>query len=195
MKRVLEAASKTPSYTNTQPWGVAVAMGKKRNDLSTILCNLANAGVKPNPDLPSPKGWSIELEGRAREHGARRFKALGIERENEQQRKELHLLNFKFYQAPCVLFLFMDSILTSWSIFDVGLFAHGLILAAYSLGLGSYLQASLADYPDAVREYLGILKTKLLVLGISIGYPDLEAPINTYRSSGVSLDTFVQWYA
>lgn len=194
MNRILETAGKSPSYTNTQPWEVVVVSGKKRDELSRILYKMAESEVPANTDLPTPKGWPPDLDRRAKEHGARRFKALGIERENEQQRKELRLLNFKFYGAPCVLFLFMDSTLTSWSIFDTGLFAQSIILAAHSFGLGSCLQASLAGYPDTVREFLGIQKTKLLVLGIAIGYPDLEAPINSYQSTRVNLKDFVRYY-
>ncbi len=195
MEGILQAAKKSPSYTNTQPWEVAVVSGRKKEELSKILHEMAKSDVTPNPDLPSPKVWPPELERRAKEHGAKRFRALGVEREDEQQRKELRLQNFKFYGAPCVLFLFMDSTLTSWSIFDMGLFAQSLILAAHSFGLGSCLQAAITNYPDAVREFLGIPRTKLLVLGISVGYPDLEAPINTYQSSRVSPSDFVHWYA
>ncbi len=194
MESILETPGKSPSYTNTQPWEVAVVSGKRKDELSRILWEMAESDVPSNPDLPTPKDWPPELDRRAKEHGARRFKALGIERENEQQRKELRLLNFKFYGAPCVLFLFMDRILTSWSIFDMGLFTQSLILTAHSFGLGSCLQASIAGYPDTVREFLGIPKTKLLVLGISIGYADLEAPINAYQSSRVSPKDFVRWY-
>jgi len=194
LESILKAAGKSPSYTNTQPWEVAVISGEKKEELSRILCALVESNITPNPDLPSPGSWPPELERRAREHGKKRFYAVGIERENEQQRKEMRLSNFKFYGAPCVLFLFMDSILGSWSTFDMGLFAQTLILAAHSFGVGSCLQASLAGYPDAVREFLGIPKTKQLVLGISMGYPDLEAKINTYQSSRVGLDDFVQWY-
>ena len=194
LERILKAASKSPSYTNTQPWKIAVISGERKEELSRILCDLVESDITPNPDLPSPKNWPLELDRRAREHGMRRFHAVGIERENEQQRKEMRLSNFKFYGAPCVLFLFMDSTLGPWSIFDMGLFAQTLILAAHSFGVGSCLQASLAGYPDAVREFLGIPRTKQLVLGISMGYPDLEARINTYQSTRVSLDDFVQWY-
>ena len=195
IERVLELAKKSPSYTNTQPWEVAVVGGNKKEELSKILHEMSESDVTPNPDLALPKVWPLELERRAKEHGARRFRALGIERENEQQRKGLRLLNFKFYGAPCVIFLFLDSTLTSWSIFDTGLFAQSLILAAHSFGLGSCLQASIANYPDADREFLGIPRTKLLVLGISIGYPDLEAAINAYQSTRVGLNDFVQWYS
>ena len=130
----------------------------------------------------------------AKKHSARRYLALGVQREDKQRRKELGLLNYKFYEAPCVLFLFMDRTLTSWSIFDMGLFTQSLILTAHSLGLGTCLQASVSRYPDAVRDFLEIPKTKSVVLGISIGCPDLEAPLNEYRSSRVSPSDFVQWY-
>ena len=193
IRKILEAASRSPSYTNTQPWEVAVISGKKKDELARILRDLAKSDVTPNPDLPLPKTWPPELERRSKEHSTRRFKALGIEREDEQQRKELRLRNFEFYGAPCVLFLFMDSALTSWSVFDMGLFSQSILLAAHSFGIGSCLQAMLAIYPDAVREFLGIPKMKQLIIGISIGYPDVEARINTYRSTRASLNDFVQW--
>ena len=193
--RIIKAASKSPSYTNTQPWEVAVVSGKKKEELSKILYELAKSKVTPNPDLPRPQTWPPELERRIKEHGARRFRTLGIERADEQQRAELRLSNFEFYGAPYALFLFLDSTLSSWSIFDMGLFAQSIILAAHSFGVGSCIQATLADYPDAVREFLGIPKTKRLVVGMSIGYPDLEARLNAYQSLRVSPDDFVQWHS
>ncbi len=194
LRRILEVAGKSPSFRNTQPWEVAAVTGKKKEELSRILCNLAKSGVSPNPDMPPVGKWPPELDRRAREHGARRFQALGIERENEQQRQALQLLNFEFYGAPCVLFLFLDSTLGSWSIFDMGLFTQTVILAAHAYGLGSCPQAALGNYPDAVREFLQIPKTKRLILGISMGYPDLEARINTYQSHRIGLAAFVQWH-
>jgi nitroreductase len=194
IERIMRVASNSPSYTNTQPWEVMVITGQKKDMLSKILYEKAISDVPPNPDLSLPKVWPPALDRRAKEHGTRRFRALGIERENERQRKELRLMNFRFYRAPCVIFLFIDTTLTSWSIFDMGLFAQTLILTAHSFGLGSCLQASITNYPDAVREFLRIPETKLLVLGISMGYPDLEAPINTYKSTRISTNEFVRWY-
>jgi len=194
MNKILKAVSNSPSYTNTQPWEVAVVSGKKKDELSKIIFELARAKAPTNPDLPMPQGWPPELEARSREHGARRLKALGIEREDEQKREELRLMNFEFYGAPCVLFLFTERTLGSWSVFDMGLFAQNLILAAHSFGLGSCLQASVTNYADAIRQFLGIPETKQLVIGISIGYPDMEAKLNTYRSVKQSPDDFVRWY-
>ena len=194
MDSVLEAAGRSPSFTNTQPWEIAVVSGGKKDDLSRILCDLVDSKAPANPDIPMPTLWPEDLERRSRDHGARRFRALGIERENEQLRNQLRLMNFKFYGAPSVVFVFMDSSLTSWSIFDAGLFAQSLCLAAHSVGLGTCLQAALASYPDAVRQFLGLRKTKQLVIGISIGYPDFAAKINTYQSTRIGLNEFVSRY-
>ncbi|MBI4283073.1 MAG: nitroreductase [Chloroflexi bacterium] len=194
LRKVLQAAGNSPSYTNTQPWEVAVVTGKKKEELSKILYNLAKSEVRGNPDIPPQRGWPPELERRAREHGARRFKALGVERDDAQQRNELRLMNFEFYGAPCALFFFLDSALGEWSVFDSGLFAQSVILAAHSFGLGCCLQVALNGYPDAVREFLGMPKTKRLLIGMSMGYPAPEAKINSYRSEKVGLDDFVKWY-
>jgi len=193
IERILTVAGKSPSYSNTQPWEVVVVTGDKKDELRQILCGLVKSDATPNPDLPSPQSWPPEIEKRSREHSARRFKAIGIERENTEQRLEMRLRNFEFYGAPCVLFLFVDNTLTSWSIFDMGLFAQNIILAAHSLGISSCLQAVLTHYPDAVKELLNVPKTKKLVIGISMGYPDLEARLNAYHSTRIEMDDFVRW--
>jgi nitroreductase len=171
-----------------------VVSGKKRDELSKLLLKVAEADPTGKPDIPLPASWPPALEQRAKEHGARRFKALGIERENTEQRKEMNQRNFYFYGAPSVLFLFMERSLTAWSTFDMGLFAQTLCLAAHSFGLGTCLQASLTRYSDAIRDFLSISKEKLLVVGISIGYPDFDARLNSYHSTRIGLNDFVKWY-
>lgn len=194
IERILKAASKSPSFRNSQPWEVAVVSGRKRDELSSILLDLAKSDNAPMRAIPEPENWPPELERRMREHGANRFKNLGIERANKQQREEQLLKNFEFYGASCVIFLYIDKALTAWSIFDLGLFAQTLILAAHSFGIGSCLQASITDYPDAIRDFLGLPDNKLLVLGISLGYPDSNSRQNTYQSARVSLNDFVRFY-
>ncbi|MFC1847614.1 nitroreductase [Chloroflexota bacterium] len=194
LRKILQAASNSPSYTNTQPWEVAVVTGEKKAELSKILCDLAKSDVPANPDMPLPANWPPELEKRAREHGSRRYQILGIERSDVQGRKGLQLSNLQSYGAPCVLFLFQDNTLSPWSIFDIGLFAENILLAAHSFGVGSCLQAALAHYAEAIHEFLGTPKTQRLILGIALGYPDPEAKLNSYQSEKAGLDTFTKWY-
>jgi len=194
LKKILKTARMSPSYTNTQPWEVAVVSGKIKDELSRELYKIVSSDTPITPDISKPLVWPEELERRSKEHGERRFKVLGIGREDTEKRKNLRLLNFKFYGAPAVLFIFMDKNLGEWSIMDIGMFAQTIMLSALEYGLGTCPQAALTDYPHIVKKYLNIPESKRLVLGISIGYPDNEALINTYRSNRVEMDEFVKWY-
>ncbi len=194
MQKVLQAVSNTPSYTNTQPWEVVVVSGKKKDELGHKLLELARAKAPTNRDLPMPKGWPPALEERSREHGARRLGTLGVARDDEEGREKLRLMNYEFYGAPCAVFLFIDGSLGEWSIFDMGLFAQNLILAAHSLGVGSCLQASVTDYAPEIKKFLGIAESKKLVICISLGYPNEKAKLNTYRSHKQKPDEFTKWY-
>ena len=194
LNKILQAVSNSPSYTNTQPWEVVMAMGKKKDELGRKLLELARAKAPTRPDLPIPKGWPAALEKRSREHGARRLAALGVARDDEEGREKLRLMNFEFYGAPCAVFLFIDGSLGEWSIFDMGLFAQNLILAAHSLGVESCLQASVTNYAPEIKKFLDITENKKLVICISLGYPDKKAELNTYRSLKQKPDDFTRWY-
>jgi len=194
MEKILQAASNTPSYTNTQPWEVAVVCGKKKDELSRVIFELAKAKAPTNPDLPMPAGWPTEHDARSREHGARRLATLGIEREDENEREKLRLMNFKFYGSPCAVFLFIDGSLGEWSIFDMGLFAQSFILAAHSLGVASCLQASVTNYAPEIKRFLGVPESKKLIICISLGYIDEEAKLNAYRSIKQKPEDFTRWY-
>jgi nitroreductase len=195
LRQVLELARCSPSYTNTQPWEVAVLTGAKCDQIGKALHALAEAGVAGRPDVISPTQWPADLERRAGEHNARRFKVLAIERDDSVARNGLRLMNYQFFGAPCVLFLWLDKSLSEWSTFDLGLFTQTLALAAHGLGLGTCLQASLTHYPDVVRDLLGVPDSKRLMLGMSIGYPDPDAKLNSYQSSRAGLEEFVRWYS
>jgi len=194
MEKILQPASSSPSYTNTQPWEVVVVSGKKKNELGRELLELAKAKAPTSPDLPIPKGWPSAMEVRSREHGARRLNTLGMARDDEIGREKLRLMNFEFYGAPCAIFLFMDGSLGEWSIFDMGLFAQNLILAAHSLGVESCLQASVPNYALEIKKFLGMAESKKLIICISLGYPDEKAKLNTYRSLKQKADEFTKWY-
>jgi len=193
MKKLLQAVSASPSYTNTQPWEVVVVSGQKRNELAEKLLNLATAKAPTCADLPIPKGWPAGMDERSREHGARRLSTLGLARDDAEGREKLRLMNFEFYGAPCAVFLFMDGSLGEWSIFDMGLFTENLILAAHSLGVESCLQASVTNYAREIKKFLGVAESKKLVICISLGYPNEKAVLNTYRGIKQKPEAFTQW--
>ncbi len=194
LRQVLQVAGRSPSYTNTQPWEVSVVTGAKRDQLSLVLHDLAAAPAPVQSEVAAPLQWPAQLERRASEHNARRFKALAVERDDKGTRNALRLMNYQFFGAPCVLLLWLDKSLSEWSTFDLGLFTQTLALAAHGVGLGTCLQASLTHYPDVVRAFLGVPESKRLMLGISIGYSDPDAKLNNYQSARANLDEFVSWH-
>lgn len=193
IEKILKTALRSPSYTNSQPWEVVVVTGAKKEELSKELLELAVKEEPIQPDISKPLAWPVQIKERIDEHFKRRHKILGIEENDREKKKELRLANFKFFGAPVVIFLFQDSSLPLWSIFDMGAFAMAIMVSALEFGLHTCPQGSLTDYSPTIKKILGIPEEKRLILGISIGYPDWEAKINEYISSRVSLEQITKW--
>ena len=194
IKEVLSIANRSPSFTNSQPWEVAVVTGQTLQALGKTLFELASTNAPTHPDLPAPASWPPAIAERTKTHNIKRFERLGVGRDDTERRNQLRLENFKFFGAPCAMFVLMDEGCGPWSVMDIGGFTQSISLAAQAFGLGTCMQASLAYYPDAVRTALNIPASKKLLVGISLGVPDRDAPLNAYKSGRMALDEFVQWH-
>ncbi len=190
---VIDIARWSPSYKNSQPWEVLVLSGERKKELSRRLVELLEQGAEPTPDLPTPASWPAPLQARIDNLFAMRAAATGIDFSDPEVIKKAKKANFNFYNAPHAVYLFQDAELTPWSIFDLGLFAQSLMLAAHARGLGTVPQAFTTDYAREVKEFLGIPRDKRLVLGISIGYPDMESPVNGLRTDRVDVEEILTW--
>lgn len=193
LTEIINTAKWSPSYKNSQPWEVLIISGKKKDELSDLLISHLESGDKPAPDIPEPTGWPENIYKRIDEHMRRRSEYFGIDLTDPNILKRAKIANFRFYGAPHGIFLFQDKDLPLWSLFDIGLFAQSLMLAAHAMGIGTVPQAFLTDYSKSIKEFLGIPETKRLVLGISIGYPDLQDRANSYRSNRVNTDEILKW--
>jgi nitroreductase len=67
-----------------------------------------------------------------------------------------------------------------------------LLATKYQLGTIPEIQAVL--YPEVLRKVLAIPESKLIVLGIAIGYPDWDDPVNKFRSDREPLDKVATWH-
>jgi nitroreductase len=193
LKKVIETALRSPSYKNTQPWEAIVVSGSKKEELSRLLVGIFEKGSKPAPDIPEPSTWPPHIEARIKELIRGRKENLGIDLTDPEVGRKSKIANFNFYGAPHGIFLFQDSALSLWSIFDMGLFAQSLMLSAHAEGFGTVPQAFLTDYAAEVKKFLGIPAEKRLVLGMSMGYPDTESKINRFRTDRAGVDEIVRW--
>lgn len=194
LQKILALAGRSASFTNTQPWEVAVVTGQTRDLLSQKLMDAAVGGVRGHSEVPYPKHWPEAAAERSKTHNINRFAALGIARDDTEKRETLRLRNFEFFGAPCAMFIFMDQEYGPWSTMDIGIFLQSIALAAVGHGLGTCFQASLSNYPEIVKEALGVPEHKKLLVGLSIGHPDPDAPLNAYHSSRMALDEFTSWH-
>ncbi len=140
-----------------------------------------------------PERWPEPYLGRMRENGKGLFGILGIERQDKEKRKAFELSMYRFFGAPQVIFLCMDSNLGSYSLFDCGCFAQSICLLAFSRGLGTCIQHSGVNYPDIIRKHAPIPAEKKIIAAISIGYPDDAAAVNRFRSSREPVEKMVHW--
>jgi nitroreductase len=182
LRKILEAALRAPSWANTQPWEIVVAGGEVLNRLRKAYMQNLKDCVPRNPDLPVPTRWPQALQKRMETLKGERLATLERECKDPAVIEEMSQLNYQFFKAPVVLYLCMDRTLTPWSIFDLGLFAQSLMLAAQHYGIGSAPAVTLAAHPDLIRTELKIPEDRLIIIGIALGYADTLHPQNIYRS-------------
>jgi nitroreductase len=126
---------------------------------------------------------------------------MGIPREDTERRMAWGMEGMQMFGAPCVIFICVgrsfyqqEEGLNIWPVFDCGLIAENIMVLAPKYGLGTVPAIQAAAYPDVIRKALSLPEEKLLVLGIPIGYPDWDQPVNQYRSPRAALDEVTEWY-
>ncbi|MGJ6122280.1 nitroreductase [Mycolicibacterium sp. Y3] len=193
IREILSTAQLTASWCNSQSWQVAVASGAGTDRLRAALYTAASSGHTATPDIAFPREYRGVHRDRRRESGHQLYNALGIERGDHQRQTEQTLQNFTFFGAPHVAIIHTDEALGPYGAVDCGGYVNNFLLAAAARGVGSIAQAALAMYPDALRKELGLTPDRTVVCGISFGYPDLDHPSDSYRTTRAPLDEVVEW--
>jgi nitroreductase len=141
-----------------------------------------------------PAVFSGVYKERSQMVGKKVFELAGIARDDTQARFNQFLAMFNGFGAPCLIYIILDEVLTTvYSVFDAGAIANYISLLAASRGVGTCLMAALAMYPEPIRKKLNLPGNKKIVLGISIGYPDNNSPVNQVKSDREDLSKTVTW--
>ncbi len=192
---ILTAASHAPSGVNTQPWQVAVLSGDKKQQLQQQIEDAFRAGDKGKADYSYyPDEWFEPYKSRRRACGLQMYSTLKIERENTQRQMDQWAANYRAFDAPVMLLFFLHSGMQTGSYLDYGMFLQSLMLAALDKGLATCPQASLADYPHIIKPALKFPEENILLCGMSLGYEDKNALINSYRTPREPVSSFTHYY-
>lgn len=195
IETILNVAKYAPSGVNMQPWRVCVVSGKTKYEIETKIIHAFENGEKANVDYAYyPLQWNEPYKSRRKEMGLLMYRTLEITKDDKEKQQEQWKANYRAFDAPVVLYFFIDSSLEKGSYVDYGIFLQSVMLAATELRLGSCTQAALAEYPDIVREKLHIAEDKILLCAMALGYEDTNAVINNYRTDRISLEEFTKFY-
>jgi len=192
---ILNAARHTPSGVNTQPWQVAVVTGESKKQLQEKLEARFRDGDKGKAEYDYyPNEWSEPFTSRRKECGLLMYKTLGIERRDRERQTDQWAANYRAFDAPVMLLFFMGKRMQAGSFLDYGMFLQSVMLSAVEQGLATCPQASIADYPEIVKQKLGYSDDNILLCGMALGYEDTEALVNSYRTPRVDSESFTQFF-
>jgi nitroreductase len=192
---ILDAARHAPSGVNTQPWQVAVLSGDSKQNLQEKIERAFRNGETSQLDYQYyPEQWEEPYKSRRKACGLKMYSALEITREDKQRQMDQWAANYRAFDAPVMLLFFMDGGMQTGSFIDYGMFIQSVMLAAMEKGLATCPQASLAEYPELVKHELGYLKDSILVAGMSIGYEDTSAAVNSYRTDREPVEEFTRFF-
>ncbi len=193
LTKILEPALHAPSWANTQPWEIFVAVGEPLERLRKAYAVNLKDCVPRNPDIAMPGEWPEQCRTRMDALKAERTAVLQQECKDPASIPDMMQMNYRLFNAPAVVFLCMDRCLTPWSLFDLGAMSHGIMLAAEEHGIGSAVAVTLAAHPDLIRRELGIPDNLAIVIGIALGHPDPDHPQNKFRSARRRVEEVVRF--
>lgn len=195
VEAILEDAARSPSGTNIQPWKVHVVMGPARDRLVAEV--LAHRETRPDDsvaEFPNRGKRKEPYTTRMRTLGKAMYGLIGIPKGDEAAGWEQWGRNYKFFDAPVGLIVTIDKDLGSMSYIDLGIFLQSLMLSATSRGLSTCAQGAWNQFWSATRRVLEVPDDEYIVCGVSLGYEDTSAPVNTLVSEREPVAAFTTWH-
>jgi nitroreductase len=203
LNEILETCLWVPSSSNTQTWEFAVLGGEVLDKLNDLVVEKVKAEwdtekltyKKVTVDVPYPPLREPYLK-----------RAMDLRRtidhhqfppgtpHLEEKRYSYLLYGGRYYGAPNVIIIYTERAFCPRAILDIGIISQTIALAALAYGLGTCLMSMPISWPEIVREHLRLPETKLIAQAVAIGYPDMEADINSFERTREPLETFVKWY-
>jgi len=190
LEEILRLTIHAPSAINLQPWELIVVTGEEKERLGRklikayrekqISCSPEN--VKPLPETYRQRGIasSESMEPYLKQIGVS-FKQFTNEG------------SCNFYGAPVAIIICLDDSFSEARMVDIGVALGYLVLTAYGFGLATCPIGLITAYEDEIKDLLNIPENKNVIIGIALGYPDWENPVNRYKSPRENLDKLVRW--
>jgi len=190
IEEILKLSIHAPSAINLQPWEFIVVIGEEKERLSRrlikaykekqIACSPGN--VKPLPKTYGKRGAkTLELMKPF-------FEEMGVD-----INQYINEGSCNFYGAPVAVLFCLDDSFPNARLVDIGIALGYLVLTAHEFGLATCPIGLITAYEDEIKDLLNIPENKNVAIGVALGYPDPDVPINRFKSQRDDLEKFVRW--
>jgi nitroreductase len=192
LKTVLELGTRAVSAQNTQPWKFAVVTGEVLDKIREA--NMADYDADTTPDYPDAELTPVQKD-RARTIGKQLLTSMEIAREDRERRDWWMRRGFRFFDAPAVILIYMDSDLDeTYYRMEMGTVAQTICFAAMTQGLGTCVENQAITWQAGINKYLDLPENARLAIGIAIGYPDPDFAANHVVTPREDVDNLTTWY-
>ena len=191
IENILLLATKAPSAINLQPWEFTVVGGKEKQRLCRrLLKAYGEKRVSCSPRTTRPLPPEID---RRRKELFQEMKPyvdqLGVSFEDY-----INEGSFNFYGAPTAIIISMDRAFPKTRLVCIGATLGYVVLTAHALGLGTCPIGIITAFEDEIKDQLNIPETKEVILGVALGFPDWENPVNRFKSSRENFPNITRWF-
>ncbi len=190
IEEILRLSIHAPSAINLQPWEFIVLTSEERERLSRRLLKAykeKQVACSPGNVKPLPKTY-----------GKRGAKTLDLMKPffDEMKTDVNRYINegsCNFYGAPVAILLCLDDSFPEARLVDIGVALAYLVLTAPEVGLATCPIGLIVAYQDEIKDLLNIPANKNVTIGVALGYPDPNVPINRFKSPRDDIGKFVRW--
>lgn len=193
VRELLDAARWSPSGGNLQPWKVIAVAGAEREAVTALAHGgqfVTGKSSEEGSDPVYPPSLWEPFRSRRYQVGEDMYALLGVPREDRAGRLAHVARNFEFFGAPVGLFFVIDRRLGRAQWAHLGMFMQSLALVAVDRGLGTCMQEFWAMLRESLHRHFALPETELIYCGMSLGYPDPDAPVNQLRSTRDPVEEF-----
>jgi nitroreductase len=184
LEEIIHIAKQAPSSMNTQPWHFHVLTGEPLERIRKGNTEKMMAGSSVDREIKLNHGYEGPHRERQIEIAVQLFEAMGIARDDKERRMDWVMRGFRQFDAPVSIVITVDKALADDTIahFDCGAATYGLVLAAWSRGIGSVINGQGIMQSSVVRENANIPEDQVIMTCVAMGYPDGTFLANDVKS-------------
>jgi len=190
IERLLFLSTKAPSAINLQPWEFTVIMGEERIRLSKVLVkSMRERNISCGPGAVRPLPEYFMDRQRKLMDCILPYLEKGIPFQDF-----INEGSCNFYGAPTAIIITIDQAFSKARLVDLGITIGYMVLAAYNIGLGTCPIGLISAFADEIKDRLNIAEEKDVVMGIGVGYPDPDSPVNQAISERAPIHEVARFY-